>query len=160
MNWICLIYYKLTSQEDSSYVEVAKGSDGLYHLYPEPAQGQTVEEAYKKSITWKDEFTPHNGSTSGTVQYTINGALNSTDKELILAYNNYNNKVKKIKLINIYEGLEEKINTFVERKTEDKFPKEYTTNIKLAYTISILYTIIISISIIIFLLVDLKKVIA
>lgn len=75
------IYYKLTSQEDSSYVEVAKGSDGLYHLYPEPAQGQTVEEAYKKSITWKDEFTPHNGSTSGTVQYTINGALNSTDKE-------------------------------------------------------------------------------
>lgn len=75
------IYYKLTSQEDSSYVEVAKGSDGLYHLYPEPPQGQTVEEAYKKSITWKDEFTPHNGSTSGTVKYTINGALNSTDKE-------------------------------------------------------------------------------
>ena len=75
------IYYKLTSQEDTSYTEVSLGSDGLYHLYPEPAQGQTVEEAYKKSITWKDEFTPHNGSTSGTVQYTINGALNSTDKE-------------------------------------------------------------------------------
>ena len=75
------IYYKLTSQEDTSYTEVSLGSDGLYHLYPEPAQGQTVEEDYKKSITWKDEFTPHNGSTSGTVQYTINGALNSTDKE-------------------------------------------------------------------------------
>ena len=75
------IYYKLTSQEDTSYTEVAISSDGLYHLYPEPAQGQTVEEAYKKSITWKDEFTPYNGSTSGTVQYTINGALNSTDKE-------------------------------------------------------------------------------
>lgn len=73
------IYYKLTSEDDTTYTEVTKDTtDNLYHLYP---AGDSIPEAYKKSITWKDEFTPHNGSTSGTVKYTINGALNSTDKE-------------------------------------------------------------------------------
>lgn len=73
------IYYKKSSDPDTAYTKVTP-INGEYKLYPD---GDTVSDDYKKTIIWKDEFTPMAGSVGGTVSYTVNGALNSKDEDFV-----------------------------------------------------------------------------